>query len=344
MKHNAAPGQPKNKDKKMDNNRKKRSLFWPVVLIGIGVVWLLYNLGMISGVNISAALQLWPLLLIGIGLDVLIGRRFPILSALIGLLVVGAILGMTVAGPRLGLATTPELKTETFVAPAGLARRAKLEIQFSIGDNQIRPLSGTQNLLVATAVHSGVVEFSDSGTTNRNIRLSGPRPESGVFIWPNFMGEQSWDVAISPDVPVDLDLGVSSGNTNVDLTEMRVESASIQVSSGDTVVTLPATGKPYPTALQMSSGSLTVTALPGAETTIESRISSGRLTFDLPASSPIRFEVSRKSSGSVRLPERFRLVSGDADDEGVWEALGSDPSAPLIEITVEMSSGTVIIQ
>ncbi|MFO7625523.1 MAG: DUF5668 domain-containing protein [Anaerolineales bacterium] len=328
----------------MDNNRNKRSLFWPVVLIGVGIVWMLYNLNLISGANLSAALQLWPLLLIGIGMDLLFGRRFPIVSALIGLVVVGGILGMTLAGPRLGLVSSPELTTETFVAPSGLARRARLEVQFSTGDNQIRPLAGTQNLLVATAIHSGTVEFTDSGTTNRNVRLSGPRPESGVFIWPSFMGEQSWDVAISPDVPVDLELGVSSGNTNVDLSGLKVESTSVQVSSGDTTVILPATGKSYRSVLRMSSGSLTVSVQPGAETILESRISSGRLTYDLPVSSPVRFEVTRKSSGTVRLPERFQLVSGQANGEGVWEAPGSDPSAPLIEITVEISSGNVIVR
>jgi hypothetical protein len=341
---NVQPREARNKDKKMDNNRGKRSLFWPVVLIGVGIVWMLYNLDLISGVNLSAALQLWPLLLIGIGMDLLFGRRFPIVSALIGLVVVGGIVGMTLAGPRLGLVSSPELKTETFVAPADLARRARLEVQFSTGDNQIRPLAGTQNLLVATATHSGVVEFIDSGTTNRNIRLSGPRPESGVFIWPNFMGEQSWDVAVSPEVPVDLELGVSSGRSDVQLSGLRVESVSVQVSSGDTTISLPATGKSYQTQLRMSSGSLSVSVLPGAETVIESRISSGRLTYDLPASSPVRFEVARKSSGTVRLPERFQLVSGDADGEGVWEAPGSDPSAPLVEITVEISSGNVIVR
>jgi hypothetical protein len=328
----------------MDNNRKNRSLFWPVVLIGVGIVWLLYNLNLISGVNISAAIQLWPLLLIGLGLDVLLGRRFPIISALIGLLVVGAMLVMVMAGPTMGLVQSPEMKTETFVAPAGLARRAALDVQFSIGDNQIRPLSGTQDLVVATAIHSGVVEFSDSGTTTRNIKLSGPRPESGIFLWPNFLGEQSWDVAISPDVPVDLNLSVSSGNTDVQLGGMKIESASIKVTSGDTTVALPATSKSYPCELELTSGSLTISLPPEAMTVIESSVTSGRLTFELPLSSPVRFEVSHKTSGTIRLPERFQLVGGDAAGEGVWEAAGSDPSAPLIEITVDITSGNVIVQ
>jgi hypothetical protein len=328
----------------MDNTRKNRSLFWPLVLMGIGVTWLLYNLNLISAVNLSAVLQLWPILLIGIGLDVLLGRRFPILSALIGLLIVGGFLSMILAGPHLGLVKSPEMKTETFVAPAGLARNVNLDIEFSTGENQIRPLSGTQDLLVATAIHSGMVEFTDSGTTQRNLRLSGPRPAGGVFFWPSFMIEQSWDVAVSPDVAIDLNLEVNSGTTDVDLSDLKLQSASIQVGSGDTSLTLPATGRSYQSTLRLSSGSLAVIIQPGAETWLESRISSGRLSFDLPSTSPIRFEVTRKSSGTVRLPERFRLVSGEAGEEGVWEADGSDPSAPLIEITVEISSGNVIVR
>jgi hypothetical protein len=333
-----------NKDKEMDNNRKNRSLFWPMVLIGVGIVWLLYNLNLVSGINLSAALQLWPLLVIGVGLDLLFGRRYPIISVLIGLLIVGTFLGMTLAGPSLGLVSIPEMQTETFVAPSGLARRARLEVQFLTGDNQIRPLSGTENLLVATAVHSGRVEFTDGGTTSRVIRMNGPYQDAGVFFWPVYQGEQGWDVALSPDVPVDLELSVSSGNTDLELTGLKIDSASIQVSSGDTSVALPATGKAYQSLLRLSSGSLTVSVAPGAESMIEVRISSGRLTFDLPESSPVRFEVTHKSSGSVRMPERFQLVSGDADGEGVWESSGSNPSDPMIEITVEISSGSVIVR
>lgn len=328
----------------MEDRHNNRSLFWPVILIGAGLIWLLYNLDLISGVNISAVFRLWPLLLIGAGLDLLFGRRYPVTGALLGLAVVAGLITVTLAGPRLGLVSANELQTETFVAPSGLARRAKLEFQFSSGRIQVQPLSGSPNLVVATAVHSGKVEFQDSGTTNRAIRLNGPQHIGNPFVWFNNLGEQSWDVAISPDVPVDLDLGVSSGKAEILLSGLKVESAAILVSSGDTEVLLPATGKAYPTNLKISSGTLKVTVPAGAETVIDSQISSGRLTFEVPASSPVRFQVTHKSSGNVRLPERFQLVRGNERGEGVWEAPGTDPSAPLIEISVGISSGSVIVR
>ena len=328
----------------METKHRNRSLFWPVVLIGVGIVWLLYNLDLITGSNISALFQLWPLLLIGAGLDLLFGRRYPVVGALFGLAVVAGLLTMTLAGPRLGLASSTELKTETFVAPSGLARSADLDFQFSSGRIQVQPLSGSENLLVATSVHSGRVEFQDNGTTNRSIRLSGPQNLGNPFSWFDTMGEQKWDVAISPDVPLDVNVGVSSGHADIQLYGLKVDSAEIRVSSGDTEVSLPSTGKAYPTRVRISSGSLLVNIPAGAETEIDSQISSGRLTFELPASSPVRFEVTNKSSGNVRLPARFELVQGGERDEGVWEAPGSDPSAPLIEIRISVSSGSVIVR
>ena len=325
-------------------NKHNRSLFWPVVLVGVGVIWLLYNLDLISGTNLSAVVRLWPLLLIGAGLDLLFGRRYPITGALFGLAVVAGLITIILAGPRFGLVSSPEMQTETFVAPTGLARRAKLDFQFSSGNIQLKPLSGSPNLVVATATHSGRVEFEDGGTTNRVIRLSGPQHTGSPFVWFNSLGEQTWDVSVSPEVPVDISIGVSSGQAEILLNGLKAESADIRVSSGDTEVLLPATGKAYPTNVRISSGTLQISIPAGTETVIDSQISSGRLTFEVPTSSPVRFEVTQKSSGNVRLPERFQLVQGGERGEGVWEAPGSDPSAPLIEISVGISSGTVIVR
>jgi hypothetical protein len=58
----------------MENNHRgfRRSIFIPLILIIIGVVLLLYNLGFISGDVWDIIFGLWPLLLIALGLDSLI--------------------------------------------------------------------------------------------------------------------------------------------------------------------------------------------------------------------------------------------------------------------------------
>jgi hypothetical protein len=77
-------------------------LFGPVFLSGVGALVLLTNLRLIPSWNLFDLLQLWPLLLIGGGLQLLLGRRNPWVSALIGLLIVAAVLAVAITGFRFG--------------------------------------------------------------------------------------------------------------------------------------------------------------------------------------------------------------------------------------------------
>ena len=86
-----------------ESRPRYRSIFWPLVLIAAGVLWLLGNFNIISNANLFALARLWPLLLIAIGLDILFGRR-PLISALLAILTVGALVGAVIFAPQLGLA------------------------------------------------------------------------------------------------------------------------------------------------------------------------------------------------------------------------------------------------
>jgi hypothetical protein len=86
-----------------ESRPRYRSIFWPLVLIAVGALWLLSNFNVISGSNLFALLRLWPLLLIAIGLDILFGRR-PLISALLAVATVGALVVAVIFAPQLGLA------------------------------------------------------------------------------------------------------------------------------------------------------------------------------------------------------------------------------------------------
>ncbi len=69
-----------------DNDRTFRyrgSLLWPVILIGLGIIFLLNNLGLMTGDVWDTALRLWPLLLVAIGLDGFLRRGGLVGSSLI---------------------------------------------------------------------------------------------------------------------------------------------------------------------------------------------------------------------------------------------------------------------
>jgi hypothetical protein len=89
----------------MDTTHRPRriSIFWPLVLVAVGALWLLTNFGVIAGGNFWVLLRLWPVLLIAAGLDLLFGRRWPLVSALIAVLTVGAAVAAVIFAPQLGL-------------------------------------------------------------------------------------------------------------------------------------------------------------------------------------------------------------------------------------------------
>src|SRR3970040_344778 len=63
---------------------------WPVLLIALGTVFLLANLGYLALNVWELIFRLWPILLIAIGLDIVIGRRSFLLS-LVGLILIFAL-------------------------------------------------------------------------------------------------------------------------------------------------------------------------------------------------------------------------------------------------------------
>jgi hypothetical protein len=75
-----------------------RSFFWPVLLLGAGVIWLLINMNIISTENLMILYDLWPILLIIAGLDVLFARKLAFIGALLALLLIAAVIYVLIYG------------------------------------------------------------------------------------------------------------------------------------------------------------------------------------------------------------------------------------------------------
>jgi hypothetical protein len=83
-----------------DNN-----LFWPVVFIGLGLLWMMVRQEMIAPSQLYGLLSLWPILLIAAGINILIGRHHQWINLLFGILVMGGVFYAVVNGPALGLSS-----------------------------------------------------------------------------------------------------------------------------------------------------------------------------------------------------------------------------------------------
>ncbi len=360
---------------KPGKRRRYRSLFWAIVLIGAGVILLLYNLDVLTASNMAMLALVWPVLLIGIGVDLLVGRRSLALGAAVGVVTVGVIIALMLVGPAAGWISEPEVTTETLSTPVGQATSAQVELNlggYSTNVHALESATGPERpLLHATVSHRGKVELvsEETGGTDKTVVLES---KGDRWWWQWLDGEDTppWDIGLDPGVPLRLKAVTSSGSSVLDLSGLLLAGLEIGSSSGDTSVILPASGsgpEAYVVALEASSGDMEAQAPAGAkfqmsvdmssgdmEVTLGEdsdvglvfRGSSGQFTLDLPAGQAFRLEVQDVSSGDVKRPSGMVQVSeGDDEDEGIWETQGYATAAHKVTVIIEnTSSGSVVIR
>ena len=167
--------------------RPHRSLLWPILLIGIGLLWLLNSLGTIAAISLPYLFHLWPLLLIFLGLDVLLGRRSHLVGAVLGVVAVVVLVTVAIAGPMIGLERNIQVKTEHFTAPLDGATAASIHLTFSDSPVEIGSLPDPGVLMDARLRYIGLINFQGQ----RDGEENGPvKPQRGRFspVQPDLLG------------------------------------------------------------------------------------------------------------------------------------------------------------
>ena len=350
--------------------RRYRSLFWAIVLIGVGVVALLFNLDIISPASLGMLTYVWPILLIGLGVDLLFGRRSMVAGSLIGVATIGLIVVLMVIGPTLGWTGDTEIKTDEFEVPVAQSTSAQISLDTGgySADIQALPESGDSDrpLLDASVAYRGAVEFESSEDDDKIVRLSA---KGQRWWWPLLdLGDvRTWDIGLDRKVPLALLVGSSAGSVEVDLSVLQLTELRADMSSGDMHVLLPIGGsEALEAAFEMSSGELEVEAVAGtrvdmsldmssgdarvllgdrSDATVTFDASSGRFTLSLAADQAFRVEVRSVSSGNIDLPSR--LIERERGDgrEGTWETEGYSGASHRVHLVIaHMSSGNVRVE
>ena len=345
-----------------------RSLFWPLVLIGAGVIGLLATTGALSRENFVVLVRLWPVFLILIGLDVLFGRRSPAIGALLGLGAIALVIGLMLVGPSLGWGDNLEVKTGRFSEPLGAATSALVRLNLSSGPTEITALSDSADLIDAELNYTGEIDFEVSGDGEKAVSL-GERDAGAAFFFDWFTGdddERRWDIGLSPQVPLDLQVNGGSGSAELDLRALQLAGLDVDVGSGSVDGRLPALESRYDARVDGGSGSCRLDVADGAAAGLEIDVGSGSidvsagadvdlsvrvqggsgsLSIDVPEDAAVRLDVRDSGSGSVSVPSWLeRTRSGDRD-EGTWETPGYASADHKIEIVIdELGSGSVQVR
>jgi hypothetical protein len=310
------------------NHRRRPSLFWPIVLITSGVLLLLSNLGYLPDPSWNLLWRLWPVLLIALGVDVLIGRRSVagaiISGVLIFILIGGVVLLVFFARniPMLAeLARAPDMATMEIEHPLDDLETAEIVIDWPHLRGTLSALDDSSNLIEGEIDYYGDLTFNvDESGDHADVILDSHYTTVG-FSFNGLPDEGRWDVALHPRVAADLNLDAGSGRLSLDLRALSVTGLMLDAGSGAIELTLP------------------------EASTFNGEIDggSGRLEITVPESVGLRV-VLDDGSGSLRTDGRFVLVSGEADDDGIWETENYNTADHTIELEIEQGSGALILE
>ena len=335
----------------MSNQNKRNyahSLFWPIMLIGAGAIWLLYNLNMIPDENLWVLVRLWPVLIILAGINILFSRKLALLGAVLGLLVMAGAAYILIHGDELDYVSSPEPTIETFSVEMGNTTSSDLNLDLSFPDSSLHGLSEGNELLLAEIGHVGDVNFTVSGEEEKTIRLQQMGWEAGYqWLQSKLEGEaMTWDIALSPSIPFSLAVDGGIGKSELDLSDLRLSDFDYDGGTGASTIILPASREGYETKIESGTGLVTVVLPEDSNLTIRVDSGTGQIVFDAPEGVAMKVEVQSGGTGNLVSPLWLIKTSGEMDrDEGVYQTNDYEDAQYKITIIIEdIGTGNIVIK
>ena len=303
-------------------HRRGVRLFWPIILIGVGSILLLSNLGVITGNPWTIILQLWPVLLIALGLEVLFGGSTgwrAVVSAALGLALVGGILWVLIAQPAIpGLNFgSSNLQTTSISQPLDGVESARAELSFGAGTNKIYALSDSSNLIEGQLHTYGTPNFSVSTSGNRATIALSPGPVSVPLVFPT-VSEETWDVGLNPSVTYQLDLNAGVGQSKFDLTKLSISGGGINGGVGTSELYLPGKGN-Y--RLTINGGVGTIKIYVPSNLAVRAEVNGGLGSFNrLPSMQQVSDNVYQTPGFSTAEDAVTLIVDGGVGSISMYES------------------------
>jgi hypothetical protein len=207
-----------------------------VILISVGVVFLLNNLGHVPWAVWFRILSLWPIILVALGIELIFKRtRLAFLTILSPLLLMAAILGPAYF-QNVGL-TGVYRATETYQYAEDLdtsVTKATAIIQLRAGNLKVS--SETERLVsadldywkrrpITTSEYSG---FDSSAT----VEIRDKDREWRGWSW-RAWGAKDWDIRLTNRVPLNLRIYGQATEAELDLSDLRITNISLETKAGN---------------------------------------------------------------------------------------------------------------
>lgn len=301
-------------EEKPYRRRRGGSLVLPVLLIVLGVLFMLDNLNITSGIDWATIWKLWPILLIAFGLEIILGRRVSFgaifLVVIIFVVAGGAVWWSVAVGDR-------ERTTEQFTWPQEGVERAEVELDIGVGKLELRGQSDMAGLLIADLDLAPGDEVSERIRVDGDVGRGRIASDRSFFSLPHIFGGKGseWDLQLNTRVRWDLDVNSGVGDVRLDLSELRVGEFNLDSGAGAVEVTMPRRG------------------------TVNARVDGGigDVRINLPEGVQARVRVDR-GIGDLKIGSRFNR-RGD-----YYETEEFSSAESFIDLQVDIGVGSITIR
>lgn len=333
-------------------NNNGRSLFGPLMLVAIGAFFLLRNMGTLPNANWGVLFQLWPLALVFVGLNLVV-QQAPrpvgrVLSALLGLVAVFTAVYILFFSEdnaflnRLGVQTSPpELQSQEISFDPDDISSAQVELNFGIVGGEIYALERSQGLIEGTVffVDDLIFEATEENNGEASVMLE---TKEGLFEqpwWGDSVEDRTWRIGLNPRIPLDLQINAGLGQVELNLDALTLSHLSINMDAGSSTVTLP--DGTYEIEFDADLGASTIVFPENGRISAQIDGSAGSFNITIPDGIPARIEIS-SGLGGINMDERFSLVDGERNDDGIWETADFDSDGEeWLDLFIDMGTGSV---
>lgn len=236
-----------------------------------------------------------------------------------------------------GLFGDAEILNQTYSEPKDGVEVAEVEIKLGVGKLELGALNDSNDLFDADITYVGGLDYNVSGRGDRNISLrqtQGDYDFLGLFSLFNINlnstdddDELLWDINLSPDVPLELDIEGGVGGFELDLSDLEITELKLETGVGDATVTLAEPEESYTVTINGGVGNTTIILLEGAAVRIEAETGVGDIDV----------------SGDLERISDNNDENGPSD-EGIWETDDFDEDDNHITIIIDGGVGDLTVR
>lgn len=262
-------------------------------------------------------------------------------------------IGESMRGLFDSLAGEEEVKHTTFSVDKMGVESARVHINFSVGKNTLAAITTpTDDLLQADLKYVGEIEWGEEGETTKTVHIkqkSAPKDitspiKQGLRAMAN-SNEIEWQVNLSPDVLMSLDINGGVGPTRLDLANLRVRNAKLDAGVGEFTIILPQQQEEIALDINTGVGETNIYIPDDCNANLDIEAGVGQVNITVPPNAAVQVR-GNNGIGTIKVPASLRRLTKKEfmENKGLWQSEGFDLAERRIIIRYKGGIGALDVR